>query len=210
MERLYSISEVAELFGLSVPTLRYYEEIGIVRSTARRGRVRQYDRAALERLAYAQLWHEDGMMTLAETLATMNARDVRDRHARITVQRDATLERLRALQRAVAVLDHLLDCPQNDPLDCPVTGAYIRARVDAPSRASPSPTTSSSGGPPDPTRDRPRPFQVAPRDALPASRGRGDGRAQGVVNAKAPEPSCPTAHTVPVSGTVVRALRNVP
>jgi len=130
-ERLYSISEVAELFGLSVPTLRYYEEIGVVRSTARRGRVRQYDRAALERLAYAQLWHEDAMMTLPDTVAAMRTRDVQDRHARIIAQRETAVERLRALQRAIAVLDHLLDCPQDDPMGCPVTGAYLRARVDA-------------------------------------------------------------------------------
>ncbi|MGI5330626.1 MerR family transcriptional regulator [Actinomadura nitritigenes] len=128
---LYSITEVAAGFGLSVPTLRYYEEIGIVRPTARKGRVRQYDRTALERLAYAQLWHEDGMMTLADTLTTMHTRDAEDRHTRIIAQREVTRKRLHALQRAIAVLDHLLDCPQDDPIDCPVTGAYIRARVDA-------------------------------------------------------------------------------
>ncbi|GAA0952885.1 MerR family transcriptional regulator [Actinocorallia libanotica] len=131
VERLYSISEVARLFDLSVPALRYYEEIGVIGSTSRKGRVRQYDRAALERLAYAQLWHQDGMMTLADTLAAMRAGSARDRHARIAAQREVVLERLQALQRAAAVLDHLLGCPQDDPLDCPVTGAYVRARVDA-------------------------------------------------------------------------------
>jgi len=130
-ERLYPINEVAERFGLSVAALRYYEEIGVVRSTARRGRVRQYDRAALERLAYAQLWHEDAMMTLPDTQSAMRTRDAGERHELITAQREAAVERLRTLRRAIAVLDHLLDCPQDDPMGCPVTGAYLRARVDA-------------------------------------------------------------------------------
>ncbi|MDX6739588.1 MerR family transcriptional regulator [Actinocorallia sp. A-T 12471] len=131
MGELYSITEVAERFGVSVPTLRYYEDIGLVPSSARRGRVRHYDRAALERLAYAQLWHHDGMMTLADTLATMRAPRAADRHARITAQLETTRARISRLERAAKVLNHLLDCPRDHPLDCPVTGAHIRARVDA-------------------------------------------------------------------------------
>ncbi|WP_320775469.1 MerR family transcriptional regulator [Streptomyces sp. CRN 30] len=131
MERLYSISEVARAFGVSVPTLRYYEECGLIRATARRGRVRHYDRAALERLAYAQLWHGDGMMPLAETAAIMTSERAPERHALITAQHDAVRERIARLTRAAATLRHMLDCPADHPLDCPVTGAYIRARVDA-------------------------------------------------------------------------------
>lgn len=131
MERLYSISEVAEAFGVSVPTLRFYEERGLIRPTTRRGRVRQYDRAALEQFAYAQLWHHDGMMTVADTAAVMHSENVRDRHALVTAQHTAMLARIRELTRAAAVLRHMLRCPANHPVNCPVTGAYIRARVDA-------------------------------------------------------------------------------
>ncbi|MFB9836353.1 MerR family transcriptional regulator [Actinoallomurus acaciae] len=107
MERLYSISEVAEAFGISVPTLRFYEERGLIRPTARRGRVRRYDRAALERLAYARPWRHDGMMTAA----VVRSENVRDRHALITARHAAMLERVRELTRAAAVLRHLLRCP---------------------------------------------------------------------------------------------------
>ncbi|MFH9754892.1 MerR family transcriptional regulator [Streptomyces griseus] len=55
MRDLYSISEVAEAFGLTVATLRFYEERGLVRHSERRGRVRYYRRADLAQLAYAQL-----------------------------------------------------------------------------------------------------------------------------------------------------------
>ncbi|MFI9269686.1 MerR family transcriptional regulator [Kitasatospora sp. NPDC052896] len=131
MEQLYSISEVARAFGVSVPTLRYYEECGLIRPAARRGRVRQYDRTALERLAYAQLWHHDGMMTLADTAAVMTSEHAPERHALIAAQHAAMQERIDRLTRAAAVLRHMLDCPADHPLSCPVTGAYIRSRVDA-------------------------------------------------------------------------------
>ncbi|QHC21475.1 MerR family transcriptional regulator [Streptomyces sp. GS7] len=131
MEQLYSISEVARAYGVSVPTLRYYEECGLIQPTARRGRVRQYDRAALEQLAYAQLWHHDGMMPLADTAAIMNSEHAPERHALITAQHDAMQERIDRLARAAAMLRHMLQCPADHPLSCPVTGAYIRACVDA-------------------------------------------------------------------------------
>ncbi|GAA3124545.1 helix-turn-helix domain-containing protein [Streptomyces goshikiensis] len=131
MERLYSISEVARAFGVTVATLRYYEECGLFQPVARRGRVRQYDRAALERLAYAQLWHHDGLMPLADTAAVMTTAHAPERHALITAQHDAMQERIDRLTRAAAVLRHMLRCPADHPLNCPVTGAYISARVDA-------------------------------------------------------------------------------
>ncbi|WP_439944571.1 MerR family transcriptional regulator [Streptomyces sp. BBFR115] len=130
-ERLYSISEVGRAFGVSVPTLRYYEECGLIRPTARRGRVRQYDRTALERLAYAQLWHDDGMMTLADTAAVLTSEDAAERHGLIEAEHAAMRERIDRLTRAADVLRHMLDCPSDHPLSCPVTGAHVRARVDA-------------------------------------------------------------------------------
>ncbi|MFD8693356.1 MerR family transcriptional regulator [Kitasatospora purpeofusca] len=130
-QQLFSISAVAEAFGLSVPALRYYEERGLVRPAARRGRVRYYDHAGLQQLAYAQLWHDDGMMPIADTAAVMESERVEDRRALIAGQRDEMLARIRRLTRAAAVLEHMLDCRTDRPLDCPMTGAYLRARVDA-------------------------------------------------------------------------------
>lgn len=45
------IGEVARRSGISVSTLRYYEEKGLIRSTGRRGLRRQFDADVLERLA---------------------------------------------------------------------------------------------------------------------------------------------------------------
>ncbi|MFF3174575.1 MerR family transcriptional regulator [Streptomyces sp. NPDC057900] len=130
-ERLYSITEVAEAFGLTVATLRFYEDRGLIRHSERRGRVRQYSREDLARLAYAQLWHEDGMLTLTETSAIVDSERLVDRLELIAAQRDAMLEKIQKMRGAVAVLDHMLGCRTDRALDCPMTGDYIRGRVDA-------------------------------------------------------------------------------
>ncbi|MFF0503371.1 MerR family transcriptional regulator [Streptomyces fimicarius] len=140
MRDLYSISEVAEAFGLTVATLRFYEERGLVRHNERRGRVRYYRRADLARLAYAQLWHEDGLLTLAETSAIVDSDRLGDRLALIAGQRDALRERIGRLERAVGVLTHMLDCRTDRALECPMTGTYIRGRVDAALDGTPEPT----------------------------------------------------------------------
>ncbi|MFJ1720814.1 MerR family transcriptional regulator [Streptomyces sp. NPDC088244] len=165
MKDLYSISEVAEAFGISVAALRFYEERGLVRHSERRGRVRHYTREDLAPLAYVQLWHDDGMLTLAETSAIVDSETVADRLGLITAQRDAMLERIEKLNRAVAVLSHMLGCRTDRALDCSMTGAYIRGRVDAALSGtphtsdflpSPSPSPSSSSSPP-PTPSSPAP-----------------------------------------------------
>ncbi|MDX3503413.1 MerR family transcriptional regulator [Streptomyces sp. ATCC51928] len=127
-------------FGLTVATLRFYEERGLVRHSERRGRVRYYRRADLARPAYAQLWHEDGLRTLAETSAIVDSDRLGDRLALIAGQRDALRERIGRLERAVGVLTHMLDCRTDRALECPMTGTYIRGRVDAALDGTPEPT----------------------------------------------------------------------
>ncbi|MBV2155604.1 MerR family transcriptional regulator [Kitasatospora sp. SUK 42] len=131
MAELHSITEVAAAFGLSVPALRYYEECGLVTPTTRRGRVRYYDREALERLALVQLWHVDGMIPISGTTAVLASEQADERQALLLAQREEMLARARRLQHAAAVLTHMLNCGRDRPLDCPTTSAHIRARVDA-------------------------------------------------------------------------------
>ncbi|MFJ5048669.1 MerR family transcriptional regulator [Streptomyces sp. NPDC088719] len=137
---LYSISEVAEAFGLTVATLRFYEERGLVQHSERRARVRHYRRADLARLAYAQLWHEDGLLTLAETSAIVDSDRLGDRLGLIATQREALRARMGRMERAVRVLTHMLDCRTDRALECPMTGAYVRGRVDAALDGTPEPT----------------------------------------------------------------------
>lgn len=129
--RMYSISEVADAFGIAVSALRYYEEVGLLAATERRGRVRYYDSNALRWLAYLQLWRQDGLMSIEETKAVLDSESLDDRLAVITASRDAITERIRGLRRAEAVLTHMLDCRTDRPLECAMTGEHIARRVDA-------------------------------------------------------------------------------
>lgn len=127
---LYSISQVSRAFGLSVPTLRFYEEQGLVECTRRVGRVRHYDRAALHALAYALLWHRDGGLSLDDTRALMATERNEARRALIERQLTRVEERMEWLRDVRATLEHLWECGSDDPRSCPVTGAALRAAVD--------------------------------------------------------------------------------
>lgn len=49
----YSIGELARLTGVKVPTIRYYEKIGLIPEPPRtEGNQRRYDRPALDRLGF--------------------------------------------------------------------------------------------------------------------------------------------------------------
>lgn len=51
-ESTLAIGQVAERAGLSVATLRYYEELGLISSTRSSGNQRRYHRHVLRRLAF--------------------------------------------------------------------------------------------------------------------------------------------------------------
>ncbi|ANN22047.1 MerR family transcriptional regulator [Amycolatopsis orientalis] len=129
----YSISEVARYFGISVSALRYYDQVGLLHPAGRRGTVRTYGRDELRRLALVQLLHQDGMMSVASTAATLSdeppsgeTRKVMAESIRVMQHQ---IERLRAAQE---VLEHLLTCPRDDPIrDCTVLGARLEATVEA-------------------------------------------------------------------------------
>jgi DNA-binding transcriptional MerR regulator len=130
-DRLYSISELARAFDTTVSALRYYDDVGLVPATERRARVRHYDRAAVYRLAFVQLWHNDAMMSLddtAEIMAGPGTAGWRNLVASRVGELTSTIDRLAEAKKA---LDHLLNCPRAEPLDCPVTGAQLNTRIDA-------------------------------------------------------------------------------
>lgn len=57
----FSIGDLARETGCKVPTIRYYEEIGLLPAAVRTtGNQRRYDRAALERLAFVRHARELG------------------------------------------------------------------------------------------------------------------------------------------------------
>jgi DNA-binding transcriptional MerR regulator len=141
-ERLYSISELAAAFDTTVSALRYYEQVGLVPATERRARVRYYDRDAVHRLAFVQLWHNDAMMSLDDTAEIIAGPGHTELWRELVTQRVAQLTgTIERLSEAAKALEHLLRCPRDNPLECPVTGQQLDARVDtALARIDPSTT----------------------------------------------------------------------
>ncbi|MFH8407463.1 MerR family transcriptional regulator [Streptomyces sp. NPDC018019] len=131
-DELHSISEVARCFGLSVATLRYYDELGLLPPAGRRGNVRHYGRRELRRLALIQHLHHGGMLSLADTAAALGERGpdgVRRPPGRAVLTGALQLieERMADLQAARQRLAHLLTCPTRDPVrEC----TLLRAELD--------------------------------------------------------------------------------
>lgn len=58
---MYSIGQVAEMFGLPVSTLRYYDKQGLFPGMERSSGVRRFSEAELEKLRVIQCLKETGM-----------------------------------------------------------------------------------------------------------------------------------------------------
>ena len=113
------IGEVAEHSGVPPSTLRYYEEIGLIRSVGRHGLRRQFDADILLKLSLINLGRSAGF-TLAE-VARMFGRD-----RQLDLPRAELHQKADALQRQMAemrvlrdVLRHIADCPAPTHLECP-------------------------------------------------------------------------------------------
>ena len=124
---MHSISEVARSFGVPVSTPRYYDELGLLPPAARRGNVRYYGRTELRRLALIRRLHHQGMVSLADTAALLT--DQPDRAARdvLTSTVGTIKQRIEDLTTAQRLLEHLLTCPDPDPVrNC----TYLRAELE--------------------------------------------------------------------------------
>ncbi|KAA8888092.1 MerR family transcriptional regulator [Nocardia colli] len=113
-QELVAIGEVGRRFKLSVSTLRYWEERGLITASARRAGVRQFDADQLHRIGLIQLWQELGLLSLDEIAAMLSGdahgwrEVVRDRIDAIEAQR-------RRLAEGQAQLEHMLVCPNSHP-----------------------------------------------------------------------------------------------
>lgn len=142
-DELFPIGAVASAFDVPVSTLRYYDEIGLVAASHRRSQVRHYDRKALERLAYVQLWRLDGMLSIDHTTELIASTNRERRNELLQRSRDELADRIRRLGEAHDMLAHMMNCPYDDHEACPVISTYLTDRVDAallPTTDGPRPT----------------------------------------------------------------------
>lgn len=117
--KLLSIGEVSDATGLRPSALRYYEEVGLIKPSARVAGRRHYDPSVLRRLAIIALCQE-AEFTVREIRELLSA----SRRSRATWRRFAQgkLEEVKAhIQRAHAtkdLLERVLACGCGDPADC--------------------------------------------------------------------------------------------
>ncbi|MAB01050.1 MAG: MerR family transcriptional regulator [Stappia sp.] len=117
--KLIDIGALSQLSGLPASTLRYYEEIGLIRSVARHGLRRQFDAPAVTQLALISLGKLAGF-SLADIKAMFAGGGApRVPRAELHLRADALDEQIRGLTRLRDALRHVADCPKDDHLECP-------------------------------------------------------------------------------------------
>ncbi|WP_029059369.1 helix-turn-helix domain-containing protein [Stappia stellulata] len=118
MKRL-DIGVLSQQSGLPPSTLRYYEEIGLIRSVGRHGLRRQYDTPTVTRLALIGLGKMAGFAL--EDIKALFAEDGVPQvpRAELHLRADALDEQIRGLSRLRDALRHVAECPAENHMDCP-------------------------------------------------------------------------------------------
>ena len=115
-----SIGELSRRTGVKVPTIRYYEEIGLIAAPARtEGRQRRYGAAALERLGFIRHARALGfpLEAIRALLALGDSPDSPCHEAdRIAAEQLAAVRgRIAQLQRLAAELERIASCSAQGP-----------------------------------------------------------------------------------------------
>ena len=129
------IAEVARRSGLPASTLRYYEELGLIRSTGRRGLRRLFDAKVLERLSLVALGQSAGFSL--EEIGRLFGADARPKLDRALLaakagELDETIRKLVAMRRG---LRHAARCPAPSHFECPTFRRLMREAIASPRRA---------------------------------------------------------------------------
>jgi DNA-binding transcriptional MerR regulator len=122
-----AIGELARRAGVATSALRYWEELGLLRAPARVSGQRRYPESALAQIGAILLLRDAGF-SLAEQKALIDARgDERDRLQRNKLaELDAQIAQAQLAREAIS---HGLDCPYENPLECPNFGRLAVARA---------------------------------------------------------------------------------
>ena len=127
---LLTIGELAARTGVTTSALRYYEELGVVRPAARDSVGRRYKPSAVELVGIVLLLQEVGF-TLREIGRLVGARTSTELWRDLARQKLVDLDRqITKAQAARHAIDHALDCPRENILDCPTFSAVVGAVLE--------------------------------------------------------------------------------
>jgi len=123
---LLDIGEVAERTGVPPSTLRYYEEIGLIRSEGRRGLRRQFDADVLLKLSLIGLGKTAGFSL--EEVAGMFGQDGRPDipRAQLHAKADELQRQIIDLRTLRDALRHVAECRAPTHLECPTFRALLK------------------------------------------------------------------------------------
>jgi DNA-binding transcriptional MerR regulator len=124
--KFLDIGELARRAGVSAATLRYYEEVGLIRSVARHGLRRQFEPRALMQLSLIALGKTAGFSL--EEMRGMFGPDGMPELSRMALhgkadQLDAQIRKLTTLRNA---LRHVAECKAESHMDCPKFQRLLR------------------------------------------------------------------------------------
>lgn len=123
------ITEVAKRTGLSAPTLRFYEEKGLIRSIGRHGQRRLFDAQVLEHLSVIALGRAAGF-SLDEIRAMLPPDGEIQVHRQMLLAKADLVERsIKQLKAVRDGLRHAANCPEKNHLDCPTFQRLMHAAL---------------------------------------------------------------------------------
>lgn len=123
---LLDIGEVAGRSGVPPSTLRYYEEIGLIRSEGRRGLRRQFDADVLLKLSLISLGKSAGFSL--EDIAGMFGQNGQPDipRERLHIRADELQRQILGLRMLRDALRHVADCPAPSHLECPTFRSLLK------------------------------------------------------------------------------------
>lgn len=117
--KLIDIGALAKVSGCSASTLRYYEEIGLIKPVARNGLGRQYNEETIAQLALITLGKAGGF-SLEEIRSLFDGNQTPTLTGAALHQKadelDSQIERMTIMSR---LLRHVAECPAPSHMECP-------------------------------------------------------------------------------------------
>ena len=122
---MYSIGDLAKLTGVKVPTIRYYEQMGLIEALERtEGNQRRYSQSGLQRLSFIRHSRDlgfsiDDIRELLE-LSLHPDQPCSDAHGIAVRHLEDTQTRIKKLRRLEKELKRLSQCDADSILECSV------------------------------------------------------------------------------------------
>ena len=124
---LLSIGELSESTGVPTTTLRYYDELGLVRPAARAAGQRRYAASAVRDVGLILFFREIGF-SLAE-IGRFVAGERQSRREMIDRKLAELAEQQHRIEVARTALEHGQECPADEPMKCPRFWSIIEGRL---------------------------------------------------------------------------------